>query len=210
MCAVHQVAPCEYPKTATVLRLSSCCLSCHCSVSPCASHIAQSLASQPLILPVPRYLRQVIHSFLSFPGAAAHTWPLSECDKCADPSQPPALMFASFDLAHGCAAPLVVLLPPSIIFITRGPSPVASQLMPMMFRPCLYSVSKTQHIGVLDEGSFCSSYSVLLHAFASLTVNHCCLESKITGTCVIPDFHFNVPLGVVRSKDWTALACQSR
>jgi len=94
--------------------------------------------------------------------------------------------------------------------LTTGFWPGASQLMPSVVLPCSCSVSTTQHIGVPDEGSLCSSFSVLLHSFASLAANRCCLESTITGAGVSPDSLINVPVGVVGSAPWMHLACQLR
>jgi len=82
--------------------------------------------------------------------------------------------------------------------------------MPSVVQPCMCSITPTRHICVLDEGSFCSSFSLLLHAFASLTVTHCCLESKITGAGVSPDSLINAPLGDVGSVPRTDLACRLR
>ena len=69
-------------------------------------------------------------------------------------------------------------------------------------------MSTTRHIGVPDAGSLCSPFGLLLHAFGSLTVNHCCLESKITGVGVRPDSVINAPIGVGGSAPRTHLACR--
>jgi len=118
-----------------------------------------------------------------------------------DPSvyhiQTPAPTFASFSLAQRCAALLAVLLSSSIMVLTTGSSPRAGQLMSSVVRLCSCSISTTRHIGVPDEGSLCSSFSLLLHPFASLAANRCCLESKITGAGVSPDSLISAPLGVI-------------
>lgn len=69
-----------------------------------------------------------------------------------------------------------------------------------------HSESTTWNISVPDEGSSSSFLSLLLHAFASLVVNRCFLESKITGVGVSPDSLFNAPLEGVGSALETDLA----
>ena len=54
-------------------------------------------------------------------------------------------------------------------------------------------------MGVPDDGSSCSYFSLLLHAVASLAANSFCQESKFTGAGVTPDSVINAPLGVVGS-----------
>ena len=105
---------------------------------------------------------------------------------------------------------MAVLLSSSIIVLTTGSSPGAGQHMPSVVLPCSCSVSTTRPIGVPDEGSSCSSFSLLLHALASLAANRCCLESKITGAGVSRDSLIKAPLGVVGSAPRTDLACRLR
>jgi hypothetical protein len=72
----------------------------------------------------------------------------------------------------------------------------------------LCSISTTRHICVLDEWSLCSSFSLLLSAFAALAAKRYCLESKITAACVRPDSLISAPLGVVCSTLRMDLACR--
>ena len=53
-----------------------------------------------------------------------------------------------------------------------------------------------------------SCFSLLLHPFASLAVNRCCLESKITSAGVCPDSLISAPSGVVGSAARMDLACR--
>jgi len=96
------------------------------------------------------------------------------------------------------------------MILTTGLSPGAGQLSPLVVRPCLCSLSTTQHIGAQDEASSCSSFSVLLHAFASHTAIRGCLECKIAGAGVSPESLINAPLWVVGRAPSTDLACRSR
>jgi hypothetical protein len=80
--------------------------------------------------------------------------------------------------------------------------------MPSVVRWCSCSVWTTRHFGVLDEGCLCSSFSLLPNVFASLSAKCCCcLESKITGAGVSPDFLINTSLGVVGSTPGMDLVC---
>jgi hypothetical protein len=62
-------------------------------------------------------------------------------------------------------------------------------------------------VGVPDEGSSCSSITLLLAVFVSLTANRCCPESEITGVRVSPDSLISAPFGVVGLAPRTNLAC---
>jgi hypothetical protein len=53
--------------------------------------------------------------------------------------------------------------------------------MPTVNRPCECPFLTYLRIGAPEEGFWCSSCSLLLHSFASLPANRCCLESKIKG-----------------------------
>jgi len=66
----------------------------------------------------------------------------------------------------------------------------------------------TLHIFAWEEGFWCNSCSLLLHASAILTANLCCLESKITGACVSPDSLICAPRGVGGSAPRMDLACR--
>ena len=83
--------------------------------------------------------------------------------------------------------------------LTIGFSRGAYQLMSLVVRLCSCSSSTTRHLSVPDEGSSGRSFSLLLHVFATLAANHCCLQSKITGVGVSPDSLIGVPRGVLTS-----------
>ena len=68
----------------------------------------------------------------------------------------------------------------------------------------------TRYTGKPDEWSSSRFFSLLLHAFGSPAVNHCCLESKITGAGVSPDSLIDAPLQVVGSAPRMDLDCQLR
>jgi hypothetical protein len=207
-CAVRRIVSCKLLKTDPIFTLCSCSLSPLLPVSPSMSPITRSSASKTSIRLVPRYLQQVLHSSTCLHTAAVPTRPSSERDTSVHYIQTPAPTFASFSLAQHCAALSAVLLSSSIIVVTSGSSPGAGQLMPSVVRPCSCSVSTTRHIGVQDKRSSCSSLGLLLHAFASLAANCCCLASKITYPGVSPDYRINAPLWVVGSAPRTDLACR--
>jgi len=82
--------------------------------------------------------------------------------------------------------------------------------MSLVVRPCSCSITTTQHISVPDEGSSCSSFCLLPHAFASLAANGCCPQSKITGAGASPDSRISASLRVVGSAPRTDLDCRLR
>jgi len=172
-CAARPIAACESLTTGTVF--TPCCLSHFLllTVSPSPSPIANGSASTTSIRPVPRYLRRVPHSSQCLHTAAVPTRRLSQRDASVHPMQTPAPTFASFSLAQYFVALLAGLLSSSIMVLTSGFSPGAGQLMSCVARPCLCAILTTRHIGVPDKGSSCSSFSLQLHAFASLAANHC-------------------------------------
>jgi len=90
--------------------------------------------------------------------------------------------------------------------LITGSSHWASQIMFSVVQPRFCSISTTWHIGVPDGASLCSSFGLLLHAFACLAANRCCLESNITSTGVSPDSLISAPLGAVGSAPRTDLA----
>jgi len=82
--------------------------------------------------------------------------------------------------------------------------------VPSVVRPCSCSSLITLHIGAPEEGLWCSSFSLLLHAIAILAVNRCCLESKVTGTGVSTDSLISALCRVVGSMPRLDLACRFR
>jgi len=94
--------------------------------------------------------------------------------------------------------------------LTTNTSPGGGQIIASVVRPCSASFLTTLHIGSLEERFWCSSISLPLFAFASLTVNLDCLESKISGAGVSPDFLSSAPGGVMGSYPRMDLACRLR
>jgi len=97
-----------------------------------------------------------------------------------------------------------------MVVLTTDSSPGGGQSVPSVVRPCSCSSLITLHIDAPEEGLWSSSFSLLLHAFVSLAVNHCCLESKITGTGVSPNSRITAPCGVVGSAPKMDLGCRLR
>jgi len=97
-----------------------------------------------------------------------------------------------------------------MVVLTAGSSPGAIQFKPSLVWPCSCSFLTTLHIGVPEAGFLCSFFNLLLHAFASLAVNHCCLESKNTGAGVSPAALISAPRGVMGSAPRIGLACRFR
>jgi len=98
----------------------------------------------------------------------------------------------------------------SMVVLTTDSSPGGGQSVPSVVRPWSCSSLIILHIGAPEEGLWCSSFSLLLHAFASLAANRCCLESRITGASVSPDSLISAPCGVVGSAPRMDLACRLR
>ena len=71
--------------------------------------------------------------------------------------------------------------------------------MPLVVRPCSCSSLTTVHIGALEEGFQSNSFSLPLHASASLAANRNCLESRNTGVGGSHDSLISAPCGVVGS-----------
>jgi len=97
-----------------------------------------------------------------------------------------------------------------MMVLTTDSSPGAGYIMPPVVRPCSCSSLTTLHIGAPEEGFRCNSFSLPLHASASLAANRCCLESKTTGAGVTPDSLISAPHGVVGSEPRMDLACRFR
>jgi len=97
-----------------------------------------------------------------------------------------------------------------MVVLTTDSSPGGGQSVPSVVWPCSCSSLITLHIGVPAEGLWCSSFNLLLRAFATLAANRCCLESRITGAGVSPDFLISAPCGVVSSTPRMDLACRLR
>ena len=93
-----------------------------------------------------------------------------------------------------------------MVVLSTDFSPAAGQFIPSVVRPCLCSFLTTLHIGAQDVGFWCSSFSLLLHAFSSLTANGCCLKSNNTVPGVNPESHMSAPSGVVGSAPRMGLA----
>jgi len=97
-----------------------------------------------------------------------------------------------------------------MVVLTTDSWPGGGQSVPSVVRPCSCSTLITLHIGAPEEGLWSSSFSLLLHAFASLAVIRCCLQSKITGAGVNPNSLFGAPCRVVCSAPRINLACRLR
>jgi hypothetical protein len=97
-----------------------------------------------------------------------------------------------------------------MMVLTTDSSAGASHIMPSVVRPCSCSSLTTLHIGAPEEGFRCSSFSLALHASASLAANRCCLESKTTTAGVSPDSLISAPCGVARTAPRMDLACRLR
>jgi len=97
-----------------------------------------------------------------------------------------------------------------MMVLTTDPSPRAGHIMPLVVWPCSCSSLTTLHIGAPEEGFWCNSASLPLHASLSLAANRCCLESKTTGAGVSPDSLISAPRGVVGSAPRMDLACRLR
>jgi len=95
-----------------------------------------------------------------------------------------------------------------MVVLTTDSSPGGGQCVPVVVRPCSCSSLITLHIDAPEEGLWSSSFSLQLHAFASLAVNRCCPESKITGAGVSPHSLSSAPCGVVGSAPRIDLACR--
>jgi len=159
---------------------------------------------------VPRKLRQDLHSFPCLHPAAAPTSPVSECNPSFYHILTPAPILACFSLAQRCRALLAAVVSSSMVVLAAGSSPGAGKVIPSVVWPCSCSFLTTLHIGALEAGFLCCSFNMLLHAFASLAVNHCCLESKITGVGVSPASLISAPRGVLGSAPRLDVACRFR
>jgi hypothetical protein len=96
----------------------------------------------------------------------------------------------------------------SMVVITAGSSPGASQFMPSVLRPCSCSLLTARYICAPEEGFLFSSLSLLVHAFSILAANRCCLESKINTAGVSSDSQISAPRGVVGLAPRMDLACR--
>lgn len=94
--------------------------------------------------------------------------------------------------------------------LTTDSSPEAGELLPSVIWLCSCSVLTPLHIGVLEEGFWSSSFILIVYAFASPAVNHCCLQSNITGVGVSPASHSSTLCGVMGSAARMDFACQFR
>ena len=140
----------------------------------------------------------------------APTRPFSERDTSVHHVQTPAPTLASFSLAQHCTALFAAVVSSSTVVLTTESSPGAGQFMPSVVQPCSCSCLTTLHISAPEEGFRCIFFSLLLHAFASLTANRSYLESKITGAGVSPDSLISAPHEVESSAPRMVLACPWR
>jgi hypothetical protein len=205
-CGVHLITACESLKTATGFIWCTSSVSLDLTISTSASPIAHSSALKTSICPVPIQPRPVLLSLPCLLTSGAPTLLSSERDPSVHHILTPAPTFTPFSLAQCCVALLAVLLSTNIMVFTTRSLPGAGQLMYSVVWLCSGSVSTTHNTSVPDEGSACSLFSSLLDALASLTVNCCCLEFKITGTGVRPVSLINARLGIVGSAPRTDLA----
>jgi len=160
--------------------------------------------------PVPRKLRCDLYSFPCLHTAAAPTRPSSERVPSVHHIQTRTPTLGTFCLAQRCAALLAVVVSSSMVVLTTDSSPGGGQSMPLVVWPCSCSTQITLHISAPEEVLWCSSFSLLLHAFASLTVNRCCQAFKITGAGVSRHSLINAPWRVVGSVPRMDLVCRLR
>jgi len=208
--AAHPIVACESLKTATVFTPCFWNVALFSTATSSASTIPYSSASKTSICPVARKQRQDIHLFPCLHTAAAPTRPSSERDPSVRHIETPAPILASFSLAQCCPALSTAVVSSSTVVLTTCSSPEASQLMHSVVRPCSCSFLAPLHIGAPEEGFLCISICLLHHACASLAANRCCLESKITGACVSPDYLISAPCGLVGSTPRMDLAYRLR
>ena len=135
---------------------------------------------------------------------------MSERDPSVHYIQTPAPTLASFALALRWAALLAVVVSFSMTVLTTDSSPRASQFLPSVVRACSLSSFTPLHNSVPEEGFWCRSLNLLLHTFASLAANRCCLQSKIVCTGESPESLIIAHCGVVGSAPRMDLASQLR
>ena len=135
---------------------------------------------------------------------------MSEHDPSVHHIQTPAPPSASVSHAQFWAALFAVVVSSSMVVLTTDFSPRGGQFMPSVVRPCSCCCLITLHIGALEEGKWCISFSLPLHAFVSLAANRCCLASIISAAGVRPDCHIGVPRAVVGNAPIMDLACRLR
>ena len=140
----------------------------------------------------------------------APTQPSSERYPSLNHIQTPVPILASLSLSKRCTSFLAAVVSSSMVVLTTNSSPGGGQSVPSVVRACPCYSLITLHVSAPEEGLWCSSFSLPLHAFASLAANRCCLESRITGTGVSPHCLIRVPCGVVGSAPRIDLACRLR
>jgi len=97
-----------------------------------------------------------------------------------------------------------------MVVLTTDSSPGGGQSVPWVLWPCSSSSLITLHIGAPEARLWCSSSSLLLHAFASLGANRCCLESRITGAGISADYLISARCRVVGGAPRMDLDCRLR
>jgi hypothetical protein len=116
----------------------------------------------------------------------------------------------SLSLSQHCEVLLAAVASYSMVVLTNHSSHGAGQTMPSVFWPWSCLSLTTLHISAPEEQFWCNSCTLLLHVSASLPANRCCLESKITGPGVSPDYLIRAPCGDVGSAPGMGLARRSR
>jgi len=120
----------------------------------------------------------------------------------------PILVF--FALAQCCEVLLAAVVSSSMMVLTTDASPEAGHIRLSVIHPCSFSALTTLHTGAPEEGLWFNSFSVRLHASASLTANCCCRKSEATGASVSPDSLMSATRGVVYSVTRMDLVCRFR
>jgi hypothetical protein len=86
-----------------------------------------------------------------------------------------------------------------MVVLSSEYSPGAGPIMLWVLQQYKSFSKTTLSTGAPEEGFLGNSFSLLMHASASLAANWCYLESKITGAGVSPDYLISAPHGVVGS-----------
>jgi len=201
-CAACWIAVCESLKIATIFTPYIWNVSLFSIVTTSASPIAHSSASKTSMHPVPRKLQRNLHWFPCLHTATAHTRLSSARNPSVHNIETPAPILASFSRAQRCALLLAAVVSSSVMVLSTDSSPGAGHIMPSVVWLCSCCFLTTMHISAPEEGFPCNSFSLLLHASASLAANRCCLESTITGVGISPDSHKCTPVGLWTARPW--------
>ena len=210
MCATCRNAACESLKTAMILIHCLCNLSLCSTVTSTTSSIACHSVSKTSMRPVPSLRWQELQGYPCSHTAAAPTRPSAEHNPSVNNIAPPAPILTTCLLAHGCTVFVAAVATFCMGVLTTDSLPRAGQSLPLVVWPCSCSTLPTLQIIPLEVGYRYNSFSLVLHAFACLITNHCCLESKITSRGVSPDSPISTPREVVPNMSMIDLACSLR